>query len=80
MTNQLVKDFQKEKQVKDQKNFPKEFQNENLNKDTFLGTISPVTGFMITENNAAYGYTGIKAFYNLGQINFTPSFPGFSGP
>ena len=32
---------------------------------------------MITENNAAYGYTGIKALYNLGQLNFTPSFtPG----
>ena len=32
---------------------------------------------MITEYNAAYGYTGIKALYNLGQLNFTPSFtPG----
>ena len=32
---------------------------------------------MITDNNAAYGYTGIQAFYNLGQLNFTPSFtPG----
>ena len=42
-----------------------------------MGTISPVTGFMFTENNAAYGYTGIQAFYNLGQLNFTPSFaPG----
>ena len=52
-------------------------ENENLVRDSFLGTISPVTGFMITENNAAYGYTGIQAFYNLGQLNFTPSFtPG----
>ena len=57
--------------------FGAEHQNENLVRDSFLGSISPVTGFMITENNAAYGYTGIQAFYNLGQLNFTPSFtPG----
>ena len=57
--------------------FGAEHKNENLVRDSFLGSISPVTGFMITENNAAYGYTGIKAFYNLGQLNFTPSFtPG----
>ena len=30
-------------------------ENENLVRDSFLGTLSPVTGFMITENNAAYG-------------------------
>ena len=57
--------------------FGAEHKNENLVRDSFLGSISPVTGFMITENNAAYGYTGIKALYNLGQLNFTPSFtPG----
>ena len=57
--------------------FGAEHQNENLVRDSFLGKISPVSGFMITENNTAYGYTGIKAFYNLGQLNFTPSFtPG----
>jgi hypothetical protein len=57
--------------------FGAEHQNENLVRDSFLGSISPVTGFMITDNNAAYGYTGIQAFYNLGQLNFTPSFtPG----
>ena len=28
-------------------------QNENLVRDSFLGTLSPVTGFMVTENNAA---------------------------
>ncbi len=57
--------------------FGVEHQNENLVRDSFLGSISPITGFMITENNAAYGYTGIQAFYNLGQLNFTPSFtPG----
>jgi len=57
--------------------FGAEHQNENLVRDSFLGSISPVTGFMITDNNAVYGYTGIQAFYNLGQLNFTPSFtPG----
>ena len=54
-----------------------EHQNENLVRDSFLGNISPVTGFMITKNNALYGYTGIQAFYDLGKLNFTPSFtPG----
>ncbi len=57
--------------------FGLEHQNENLVRDSFLGNISPVTGFMITENNAAYGYTGIQAFYNMGKVKFTPSFtPG----
>ncbi len=27
-------------------------QNENLNRDTFLGNISPITGAMITADNA----------------------------
>ena len=54
-----------------------EHQNENLIRDSFLGKISPVTGFMLTENSATYAYTGIQAQYNLGKINITPSFtPG----
>ena len=57
--------------------FGVQHQNENLIRDSFLGSISPVTGFMFTENNAIYGYTEIQAFYDLGKINFTPSFtPG----
>ena len=52
-------------------------QNENLFRDTFLGTISPITGFMMTSDSATYLYTGIQADYNLGKINITPSFtPG----
>ena len=52
-------------------------QNENLVRDSFFGTISPVTGAMITGDNATYMYTGIQAQYNLGIIDFTPSFaPG----
>ena len=52
-------------------------QNENLNKDTFLGNLSPITGALITADNATYFYTGIQANYKLGAMNFTPSFtPG----
>ena len=47
-----------------------EHQNENLNRDTFLGNLSPVTGFLITVDNAGYLYTGVEAQYKLGSINF----------
>ena len=54
-----------------------EHQNENLLRDSFLGTLSPVTGALITADNAAYVYTGVQAQYKLGNINLTPSFtPG----
>ena len=53
-------------------------QNENLNKDTFLGNLSPITGALITADHATYFYTGIQANYKLGAMNFTPSFtPGY---
>ena len=52
-------------------------QNENLNRDTFLGNLSPITGAMITSDNAGYIYTGVQAQYKLGALNITPSFtPG----
>ena len=52
-------------------------QNKNLNRDTFLGKISPVTGALITEDNAGFVYTGVQANYSLGFLNITPSFtPG----
>ncbi|NQW07575.1 MAG: acyloxyacyl hydrolase [Candidatus Pelagibacter sp.] len=52
-------------------------QNEDLNRDTFLGNISPITGALVTADSAAYVYTGVQANYKLGKINFTPSFtPG----
>ena len=52
-------------------------QNENLNRDTFLGNLSPITGVMITTDNAGYVYTGVQARYKLGFLNITPSFtPG----
>ena len=57
-----------------------EHQNENLVRDSFLGKISPVTGFMLTENSATYSYTGIQAQYNLGKLKVLPSFtPGLYG-
>ena len=52
-------------------------QNENLTRESFLGTLSPVTGAMITTDNAVYFYTGIQAQYKIGKVNLTPSFtPG----
>ena len=52
-------------------------QNENLNRDTFFGNISPITGALITADNAGYVYTGIQAQYKIGNFNITPSFtPG----
>ena len=38
-----------------------EHQNKNLYKETKIGTISPITGFMYTADNAAYLYKGIEA-------------------
>ena len=53
-------------------------QNEELNRDTLLGNLSPITGAMITADSATYFYTGIQANYKLGAMNFTPSFtPGY---
>ena len=53
-------------------------QNENLNRNTFLGNLSPITGAMITADNATYMYTGVQAQYKIGALNFTPSFtPGY---
>ncbi len=52
-------------------------QNEDLNRDTFLGNISSITGALVTADSAAYVYTGVQANYKLGKINFIPSFtPG----
>ena len=52
-------------------------QNEELNRDTFIGNLSPVTGGLVTADNASYFYTGVQAQYNLGKLNINPSFtPG----
>ena len=55
-------------------------QNEELYRETFLGTVSTITGGFVTENAALYAYTGIEWNFDLGPINFTPSFaPGLYG-
>jgi len=52
-------------------------QNENLNRDTFFGNLSPITGALITADNAGFVYSGVQAQYKLGNLNITPSFtPG----
>ena len=52
-------------------------QNENLNRNTFLGNLSPITGALITADNATYFYTGVQANYKIGNLNLTPTFtPG----
>ena len=53
-------------------------QNETLERKTFLGNVSPITGGFITENSAAYIYTGVEWNYEMGdKMTFTPSFaPG----
>ncbi|MDA9598488.1 acyloxyacyl hydrolase [Candidatus Pelagibacter sp.] len=53
-------------------------QDKNLVRNTFLGKVSPITGGFITENSAAYIYTGIEWNVDMGgNIKFTPSFaPG----
>ena len=52
-------------------------QNENLNRDTFLGNLSPITGAFITAESAGYIYTGVQAQYKIGALKITQSFmPG----
>ena len=52
-------------------------QNELLKRDTFLGNVSPITGGFVTENSAAYIYSGVEWNVDLGGLIFTPSFaPG----
>ncbi len=52
-------------------------QNEKLTRESFLGTLSPITGALITQDSASYFYTGVQAMYKVGSINVTPSFtPG----
>ena len=52
--------------------------NKDLNRDTILGNLSPITGAMITADNATYFYTGVQANYKIGALSLTPSFtPGY---
>ena len=68
-------DFSDDKQAATMYGF--QHQNESLERNTFLGSISPITGGFITENSAAYIYSGIEWNLKMGPIEFTPSFaPG----
>ena len=65
-------------EAKNSELFGVQHSNENLFKDTFLGKISPITGFMMTADSATYLYTGVQAEYEIGKLNLTPSFsPGY---
>ena len=58
--------------------FGMQHQNEDLFRNSFLGKLSPITGAFLTENSAAYLYTGVQAEYELGFLTITPSFtPGY---
>ena len=51
-----------------------EHQSDDLFRNTWMGKILPVTGGLITVDNAIYLYTGVEAEYNLGILQFKPSF------
>ena len=53
-------------------------QNNDLERSTFLGNVSPITGGFMTVNSAVYIYTGIEWNYKISdKLKFTPSFaPG----
>ena len=60
--------------------FGLQHQNEELFINTGKGHMSPITGAFITTNNAFYLYTGVEVEYQIGSLNFTPSFaPGYYG-
>ena len=68
-------DFSDDKQAATLYGF--QHQNESLERETFLGKVSPITGGFITENSAAYIYSGIEWNVEIGPFDFTPSFaPG----
>jgi hypothetical protein len=53
-------------------------QNEELFRDSFLGTLSPITGGFVTKNSAVYVYTGVESELDMGFFKITPSFaPGY---
>jgi len=65
--------FDKTNEAKNSELFGVQHSSENLFRETFLGKISPITGFMITDNSDTYFYTGVQAEYKIGKLNLTPS-------
>ncbi len=55
-----------------------EHRNTNLNRNTFLGKFSPISGAFVTGKSSMYFYTGVEGQYGIGPIKILPSFtPGF---
>ena len=54
--------------------FGVEYINFNASKDIFLGNIQPVTGAMITADDALYIYTGYQLNQKSNSTTFSPSF------
>ena len=54
--------------------FGAEYVNYSLSKDIFLGNVQPVTGGMITADDAIYVYTGYQLNQKTNSTTFSPSF------
>ena len=53
-------------------------QNETLERNTFLGKFSPVSGGFMTGDSSVYLYTGVEGQYGVGPLKILPSFtPGY---
>tara|TARA_B100000963_G_scaffold319639_1_gene301655 strand:- start:11512 stop:11994 length:483 start_codon:yes stop_codon:yes gene_type:complete len=51
---------------------------DNSSYKTLIGEFVPITGAMLTQDNAAMVYAGVKANYTLGNFFISPSFaPGY---
>jgi lipid A 3-O-deacylase len=52
--------------------------SENKSLETIIGKIVPMTGAMLTKDNASMIYAGIKTEYKIGNFFISPSFaPGY---
>ena len=54
--------------------FGAEYVNYSSSKDIFLGNVQPVTGGMITADDAIYVYTGYQLNQKTNSTTFSPSF------
>ena len=54
--------------------FGAEYINFSSSKDIFLGNVQPITGGMITSDDAIYVYTGYQLNQESGSTTFSPSF------
>ena len=51
-----------------------EYINFSASKDIFLGNVQPVTGGMMTADDAVYIYTGYQLYHRTKSTTFSPSF------